>query len=239
MLESHLSDQGVVAAAPIALKRLPALVAWQWALLSLPLLLAWDASGLDLQIVRLFGSANGFAWREQWLTAGLIHGGGRWLSGATLAFLLLLNLLPRRLLLPGLDRRERLIWLATSVASLLLISAIKRESTTSCPYDLAEFGGVAHYVSHWAFGLRDGGPGHCFPSGHASSAFAFLIGSFVLARAYPRAARHWLSAVLVLGLLYGVGQMVRGAHYPSHTLWTGWICWFVAGVVARGLPGRR
>ena len=30
-----------------------------------------------------------------------------------------------------------------------------------------------------------------------------------------------------LGVVYGVGQMLRGAHYPSHTMWTAWICWAV------------
>ena len=40
--------------------------------------------------------------------------------------------------------------------------------------ELAEFGGVAQHVSHWSLGVLDGGPGHCFPSGHASSAFAFF-----------------------------------------------------------------
>jgi membrane-associated PAP2 superfamily phosphatase len=29
------------------------------------------------------------------------------------------------------------------------------------------------------------------------------------------------------GLLFGLVQTLRGAHYPSHTLWTGWICWAV------------
>ena len=32
----------------------------------------------------------------------------------------------------------------------------------------------------------------------------------------------------LLGALYGTAQLVRGAHYPSHTLWTGFICWVVA-----------
>jgi membrane-associated PAP2 superfamily phosphatase len=27
--------------------------------------------------------------------------------------------------------------------------------------------------------------------------------------------------------------MLRGAHYPSHTMWTGWICWAVTVVAAR------
>jgi membrane-associated PAP2 superfamily phosphatase len=32
----------------------------------------------------------------------------------------------------------------------------------------------------------------------------------------------------VLGGILGLTQTVRGAHYPSHTLWTGLICWAVA-----------
>lgn len=211
---------------------------WSALLLGLGLLLAWDASGLDQHSARLFGTAQGFPWREHWLPTLLVHQGGRLLAGLLLAGLLLVNLLPQRLL-PALNRRERWVWLALTLLSLLLISSIKRISATSCPFDLAEFGGVAQYVSHWRFGLPDGGPGHCFPSGHASSAFAFLGGFFVLRRAYPRAARAWLAATLGLGLVYGLGQMVRGAHYPSHTLWTAWICWALACVVAHGLLKRR
>ena len=35
-----------------------------------------------------------------------------------------------------------------------------------------------------------------------------------------------------------VGQMLRGAHYPSHTMWTGWICWALT-VAALQLRLRR
>lgn len=31
--------------------------------------------------------------------------------------------------------------------------------------------------------------------------------------------------VLVVGLVLGLVQTLRGAHYPSHTLWTIGICW--------------
>jgi hypothetical protein len=36
-------------------------------------LLSWEASGLDLALVRVYGDASGFAWRDAWLTraAGL------------------------------------------------------------------------------------------------------------------------------------------------------------------------
>lgn len=205
--------------------------------LGLAALLLWDASGLDLAVVRLFGSAQGFAWREHWLTSGVLHQGGRWLATG-LVVLMLVNAL--RPLWPGLSARERWLALAATALCLILIPLIKRASASSCPWDLAEFGGVAQHVSHWSLGVLDGGPGHCFPSGHASSAFAFFSLFFMLRRAYPQQARLALSAVLVLGGLYGLTQLARGAHYPSHTLWTAWICWtLTAALHSRLLPGGR
>ncbi|HEY9108309.1 MAG TPA: phosphatase PAP2 family protein [Roseateles sp.] len=206
-------------------------------IVGLAALLVWDASGLDLRVMRHVGSAAGFALREAWFTTQVIHEGGRMLSWAIVAFIVLANLRPA-LLLPQLTQRERRAWLLITLLCLAVVSCIKRVSLTSCPWDLHEFGGAARYVSHWAFGRHDGGGGHCFPSGHASAAFAFLSGGWVLARAYPRLARAWLVGVISLGAVYGIGQMLRGAHYPSHTLWTGWICWALT-VAALQLRLRR
>ena len=47
-------------------------------------------------------------------------------------------------------------------------------------------------------------------------------------RGEPGVARAWLAAVLVLGLALGIAQQMRGAHFMSHTLWTGWLCWAAA-----------
>jgi membrane-associated PAP2 superfamily phosphatase len=97
---------------------------------------------------------------------------------------------------------------------------------------LQEFGGKAWYVSHWTWGTRDGGAGHCFPAGHASSALAFIalaLPWLFSGQASLRRRGQWLLLlVLVLGLVFGLAQTLRGAHYPSHTLWTIWICWTVA-----------
>ena len=60
-----------------------------------------------------------------------------------------------------------------------------------------------------------------------SGAFAFLSGYFVLRLHTARWARRWLVGVLVVGVLFGTAQLVRGAHYPSHTLWTAWCCWAI------------
>ena len=193
--------------------------------IALALLLAWDASGLDLWLVRGWAGPEGFPWRERWLTSQLLHNGGRRAAGAVLALLVVNVWWP---LFAGLSRGERVRWLAVTLATLLLVPALKQLSSTSCPWDLAEFGGHALHVSHWRFGVADGGSGHCFPSGHATSAVAFFSGWFALRDRHPLAARWWLAAVCAFALLFGWAQMVRGAHYASHTMWSAWLCWALA-----------
>jgi membrane-associated PAP2 superfamily phosphatase len=118
-------------------------------------------------------------------------------------------------------------------AVLLLVPTIKQMTATSCPWDLAEFGGVAAYVPHWRLGVYDGEPGHCFPSGHVVAAFAFLPLYFDWRSQRPRLARLSLALVCAAGALYGWAQLARGAHYVSHTLWSAWLCWMVCMLAAR------
>jgi len=206
------------------------------ALIGLALLLAWDASGLDLFFVRMVGDASGFAWRDVWFTRDLFHQGGRYLAGVVIVLLAINIWKP---LLKGPSRAERIYALVAAIVCMSLIPLFKRMSHTSCPYDLAEFGGVAQYVSHWRFGLLDGGPGHCFPSGHASAGFGFLSLYFALRSSRPEWARRTLALVLVIGTSYGWAQMARGAHYPSHTMWTAWICWGVCALSAHAFLRER
>ena len=205
---------------------------WRWdvavTLVSMLCLLAWDASGADLRVVQWFGSPAGFAWREHWLTAQLLHSGGRWLSFVVLVGVVV-NIVRPFPFAHAAPRRVRWWWLVTTVACLLLIPFIKSRSHISCPWDLAQFGGTARTLSHFSWlawmAPGDGGPGRCFPSGHASGAFSFIGGWFVLRGHSPKAARGWLVAVCVTGLVFGIAQVARGAHYPSHVAWTAWVCW--------------
>jgi membrane-associated PAP2 superfamily phosphatase len=130
-----------------------------------------------------------------------------------------------------LSKSERIAMLLGILASVLSISTLKQLNHTSCPWDLAEFGGMANYVSHWVLTVRDGGPGQCFPGGHASTGFALFAGYFALHKKAPRAAHAWLVAALVAGFGLGWVQQIRGAHYFSHNLWTAWICWTVSGTL--------
>ncbi len=199
----------------------------RWTAGSLLFLLAWDASGLDLVLAHWFGTAQGFALRDHWFFSTVLHEGARRLSWLLVVGLSLAVWWPVGVL-RQLDRWQRLQLVVSILVGLALVVTIKRISSTSCPWDLAEFGGLARYVSHWRFGLADGGGAHCFPAGHASAGFAFVGGYFVLRDRAPRAARIWLAAALTAGLVLGVSQQMRGAHFMSHTLWTGWLCWTVA-----------
>lgn len=193
-------------------------------------LAAWDTTGMDLMVVRWLGEPGGFPWRNHWLTAGLLHGGIRYVAWVLLVALMVGVWRPWGPL-RSLSKAQRLWMLGTTVACAALIPMIKRLSATSCPWSLAEFGGkVVQYVPHWVLGVTDGGPGGCFPSGHVSTAFAFLAAWFVLRDAAPSAARRWLAVTMVAGLVLGGVQIARGAHYPSHPLWTAWLCWVVSAL---------
>jgi membrane-associated PAP2 superfamily phosphatase len=206
-----------------------------WLTLSLQLfVLAWDASGLDLPLARLAGAADGFPWREHWLLAGVLHEGGRrvsWLLALALCLSVWWPIGPLAQLAP----RRRLQLAVTTLLGALAVSLLKMGSHTSCPWELAEFGGLAQYASLWSL-VPDGGAGHCFPAGHASSGFTFIGGYFAFRGTDSRVARRWLVAALGAGILLGLGQQWRGAHFMSHTLWSLAVCWGVACLVEVAWP---
>lgn len=209
--------------------------------------LLWDVAGLDLAVMRWWGDAGGFGLRHHpWLEHWAHDGVRRLLVVALLVWLLVLAW--GRGPVRDWTGRERLAVGLGALAAVLVVNLIKRASLTSCPWDLAEFGGAAQYVSHWWLGRADGGGAHCFPGGHASSALAFLGAalpwlSSSRGDARPNHARRggWLLlALLVAGAALGAVQTARGAHYPSHTLWTMVICYAVNLAVwwAITSPGR-
>jgi len=195
---------------------------------ALAALLLWDAFGIDLGVAQLAGSADGFPLRDNRLLGAVMHTGAKYAALALATALCLAVVWP----LPPFDRipMRRRVQLATSVMLASgLVALLKANSLTSCPWDLHEFGGLARQVSHWRGWFEaDGGPGRCFPAGHASSGFAFLGGYFAFRHAAAQIARRWLLLSLAAGITLGICQQLRGAHFMSHTLWTGWICWMTA-----------
>ncbi|MCU0773956.1 MAG: phosphatase PAP2 family protein [Ideonella sp.] len=211
------------------------------ALLGLALLavLAWDLSGGDVVLSAWAGGSAGFPLRHDGTWATWLHAAGRWLSGALLAALIVDAVWRdppwrRHRARPGPDVAERRLVALATLLTLAAVPALKRASATSCPWDVAMFGGSVPYVPHWAWWGVDGGPGHCFPSGHAVAAFVFLVPVLAWRRHDPRVARGLLAALLLAGALFGGVQVLRGAHYLSHVLWSAWLCAALAVIAEAG-----
>jgi membrane-associated PAP2 superfamily phosphatase len=195
-------------------------------LAALLLVVGWDVWGQDMAVAQWFGTPTGFALRNHWFWVQVMHELTR-SAGWLLVVLLALAVWWPVGFLRNLHTGARLQMVVSTLLALLAVSLFKAASNSSCPWDLTAFGGLARYTSHWAWGVADGGSGRCFPAGHASAGFAFVGGYFALRPTAPAIARRWLAGALLAGLVLGLSQQVRGAHFMSHTLWTGWVCWAV------------
>ena len=125
-------------------------------------------------------------------------------------------------------RRDLWVALLTLVSVPVLAGLGKDVTNTFCPSEIRRYGGDVPYVKvfeRYPENDRPARRGRGFPAGHASGGFA-LLGLLWLRR-----TRAWKLGGFALGL--GAGwwmggyQMLKGAHYLSHTLVTMFLAWIV------------
>lgn len=107
------------------------------------------------------------------------------------------------------------------IVTTATIGILKSLSDHACPWDMI----IPEDHSYtWILKKVNG---HCFPGGHASTGFALLAGYFIYRDHDQQRAYFYLIAGLILGFAMGWAQMMRGAHFLSHNLWTAWITWMI------------
>ena len=124
--------------------------------------------------------------------------------------------------------QQQYLWIFVAmIISTAAISILKHLSIHDCPWNLLDYGGTQPLIP--LFGSLPVGikPGHCFPGGHASAGFALMALYFAFRDTLPKYANIGLIVGLLLGFVMGWGQMMRGAHFMSHNLWTAWIVWMI------------
>ncbi|MCL6236921.1 phosphatase PAP2 family protein [Acinetobacter sp. ANC 5033] len=128
-------------------------------------------------------------------------------------------------------------FIVVALLSTAIIGLLKSQSAHACPWNMTV--ATAQGFS-WDFSARQG---HCFPGGHAATGFALITGYFVYRIHRPARAYFFLSAGLILGFAFGWAQMMRGAHFLSHNLWTAWFIWAFNTVIytfgCRYLPTEK
>jgi membrane-associated PAP2 superfamily phosphatase len=202
---------------------------WLAAALALIIVLA-RYTPLDHMLTGLFydPATHRFPLRDQPFWAVVMHTGLKYLSLALWFALLIAWMVLRRR--PLWQRYRQSIGFTLLVAPLaaLTVSSLRAISAHSCPWELSLFGGTADYFRFFDSVPLNSGSGRCAPSGHAASGFVWLTGYIALRSVDRKAARYALAFSLVLGVLTGLTQLARGAHFLSHVLLTAWICFAVA-----------
>ncbi|MFC4654026.1 phosphatase PAP2 family protein [Rheinheimera marina] len=196
---------------------------------------------LDFVLASAIFELEGGQWRltNHWLFSEVLHSGSRLLNNIILANLLGFWLYQQ---LSGKTHSERTIALTKLVVSLLLsfsvVALLKRLLPAECPWDLQQFGGDLPFIGVFAQRPADMHPTQCFPAGHASVGYAWVALYFYFLPVNAKKARIGLTTGLLLGLLLGVTQQLRGAHFFSHDLTTLWLCWVVSSLVYLIYPNR-
>ncbi|MBB3141909.1 phosphatase PAP2 family protein [Halomonas sp. THAF12] len=205
------------------------------------LMLAFARLGLDFRLADFFYRLEGGEWslRHGALTEALLHEGGRDLSQA-MGGAVILALALSHGLAPLRPWRRPLWFLFLAVAgSTLAVSTLKQLVSMECPWDLTRYGGWAPFIG--LFEARPAGfpDTACFPAGHASAGYAWVALFPFLTAVQPRWRWWGLAVGLGLGLVFGVAQQLRGAHFLSHDLWTLMLCTTISAVAAHWLLSGR
>jgi membrane-associated PAP2 superfamily phosphatase len=220
----------------LPLESAPARLAWWRSQVLAPVALLALASivlivfGGDRWIAdRIYAEEGGrWALRDSFLLTRVLHGGGKalsfaaWFTAAALAVRSMSDARWKRL------RRPLFVLLLSIVASTLVVSVLKHVTRMDCPWNAAVYGGTHPYFSLLQprpVGIR---PSGCFPAGQASAGYAWVALYFFFARVRPAWRRIGLAIGIGAGLVLGIAQQLRGAHYLSHDAWTLAVCWFVA-----------
>lgn len=109
----------------------------------------------------------------------------------------------------------------------LVVTILKSHNTEVCPWSLSIYGGHIPNLPKFSWVWSKSLAGNCFPGGHASTGFSLLAFYFAFRDTHARWAFWTLVFSLILGFGLGWVQVMRGAHFLSHNLWTAWVIWLV------------
>ncbi len=117
----------------------------------------------------------------------------------------------------NINSRVMIISLITTILIPITISILKRFSSHSCPWDLLIYAGGQKLIEWWEYAPNVSGK--CFPAGHAATGLCIMgISIIFYAQNNIKYTRCFYILGIAAGLILGIAQQARGAHFLSHTL---------------------
>ncbi len=198
------------------------------------ILLALETTRLDAVLSGWFydAASGGFPLRYNTFLEVVAH---QWAKGlvVVIACAVIAMLLMSYVIRELAPQRRLLLFLSLSLTlAPLTVALLKAASVRHCPWSLLEYGGFAPHLTLFDLAPADLVSGHCFPAGHASTGFCLLAFHFAgRALGNETLARLGLAVGIAAGLALGLGRIAQGAHFASHVLWSGLVCWTVIAVL--------
>jgi membrane-associated PAP2 superfamily phosphatase len=178
------------------------------------------AGQLDMMLIQPWTGINGeFPWRHDWFLERLNHKYVKNLLLLCDISFLALWLASFKVQPLKANRWQYAYMFLILILSTSVVGILKSQSGHACPWNMTQATATGFL---WNFNLSHG---HCFPGGHAATGFALMTGFFGFRKTAPKRAYFYLVAGLILGFAMGWAQMMRGAHFLSHNLWTAWVVW--------------
>lgn len=218
--------------------------------LVLPILLAffmlflYPITGLDTLFIQPFYDANSlsFPLKQDWFLENIMHTSLKYLVVVIALGLLIFWIFGLKILSVKSKASNRnylrmyhqqFLWVFVAMLiTTTAISILKHMSNHACPWSLLIYGGNQPLLTLFEALPIGATAGHCFPGGHASGGFALMAFYFGFKDTSANIANIKLANLglligLLLGFAMGWAQMMRGAHFMSHNLWTAWIVWML------------
>lgn len=174
-------------------------------------------SGVDTTLASYFFNPNKqWLFRNSFILEKILHKGG-----VLFVIVLLLGIIGRLFYLNKFhyDKKQRDYLgfvFCCSIFTIITVFFLKKWSTLPCPWNSVFFGGEINpprLLEAFSLGLTKE---NCFPAAHSSGGFGFLSMYFGYTLIYGKRRIKTLIPGLGLGVIFGVTQQLRGAHYLSH-----------------------
>lgn len=185
------------------------------------LMVLFHESFIDERVASLFFSSGDWVYRNNFFLEKILHKGGVIFSTAILVGILAYAIFVMITKPQDKKLRDYLVFsFSGAIITILVVFFLKRSSTFPCPWDSIGFGGGVTRPGILQMFSPLLSKERCFPGGHSSGGYGLLSLYFGYLFIYGKRNLATLLPGVIIGVVFGLTQQARGAHFLSHDMAT-------------------